>query len=416
MKQTLLKTIRFLEQHNPTIVGIITGFTILAGIVYAVSLGETLRFLPDEKDYLLLAENLVTKGIYSLDGIHPTAYRAPGYPLFLAVFNFFHLSVLVQRIANFILLGLSIWLANTVLVGQDKPLAGLFAACWLSFGYPVLFYTAGTFYPQTLAGFLLLLGLMLVNRKSRKWGNILFAGLALGLLSLTVPVMLVVGVIIAFWLWRQRGLKNAILLLAIMIISILPWSIRNYAEMGSLIFFTTGSGENLLLGNSENSSLTASAGTDISTYRIEAEKQGLTEVQKDIFYRDQAVALMLKNPTSTVKLYILKFLNYYNFRNQLVTTTESSAARDLLMLVTYTPLLFCLLGSLIWQKWGKLTSVEILALALYCSGGLVYAMFFTRIRFRLPYDCLLILVVSSFMTKGIYAYLTHAEENNRINQ
>lgn len=41
-----------------------------------------------ESDFFLLAQNILHHGIYSLDGIHPTMYRTPLYPLMLSFISF----------------------------------------------------------------------------------------------------------------------------------------------------------------------------------------------------------------------------------------------------------------------------------------------------------------------------------------
>ena len=56
---------------------------LVAGGAYSLLLGNTLRF-PDEQDYYLLAQNLIAHHSFTLDGVRPTAFRTPGYPLLLA--------------------------------------------------------------------------------------------------------------------------------------------------------------------------------------------------------------------------------------------------------------------------------------------------------------------------------------------
>ena len=42
-----------------------------------------------------------------------------------------------------------------------------------------------------------------------------------------------------------------------------------------------------------------------------------------------------------------------------------------------------------------------LLLALYLGGGMAYAVYFTRIRFRLPFDWLLIIVDALFLARAL---------------
>ena len=77
---SLARLIPYLERRGGYIVAVFAALILLAGGLYAFSVGEVLRFLPDEQDYLTLADNLARLGRYTLDGATPTAFRAPGYP------------------------------------------------------------------------------------------------------------------------------------------------------------------------------------------------------------------------------------------------------------------------------------------------------------------------------------------------
>lgn len=47
-----------------------------------------LYITPDSKEYLTLADNIISLGQYTT-GTEPEVFRAPGYPLFLSFFRFF---------------------------------------------------------------------------------------------------------------------------------------------------------------------------------------------------------------------------------------------------------------------------------------------------------------------------------------
>jgi len=59
------------------------------------------------------------------------------------------------------------------------------------------------------------------------------------------------------------------------------------------------------------------------------------------------------------------------------------------MLVTYYPLLALVGWRLWWRKRVPMTRGEWMMLGIYLCNGLLAAIFFTRIRFRLPFDALL---------------------------
>ena len=96
------------------------------------------------------------------------------------------------------------------------------------------------------------------------------------------------------------------------------------------------------------------------------------------------------NPRKEAKLYSAKFLNYFNYRNDLATKHEQDRLHDLVMFVTYYPLLMLVLFRLCLIKVRPLTRFEGVLLAFYTMSALTNALFLPRIRYRLPFDALLV--------------------------
>lgn len=379
------------ERRNGQVVAVSVALTILAGMIYSFYLGNKLRFLPDEQDYLTIATHLAQQGIYSLDGRTPTAFRPPGYPLILSGLQLVNAGVVAARSLNYIFLGISIYIFYLILIEHASPFAATIGA-GLVIAYPVLFYTAGTLYPQTLAALLFLLALYFLTRQRRSRFDYVAGGLLLGYLALTVPTFIVtVGVFVA-WLFLDANYKltrGALLVLVLAFGVVGIWTARNYAAFRSFVFVSTNSGENLLIGNSENSTPNAGRTLDISRY--ESEAQSLDEVARDKYFRQAALEYIRTHKARVVKLYFLKVLNTFNFRNELVTAEEGSSLRDLVMLLTYGPLLILFLLRLLSLPRIPPSNFEVLIITLYLANALLSAIFFTRIRLRLPFDYLLIL-------------------------
>ena len=180
------------------------------------------------------------------------------------------------------------------------------------------------------------------------------------------------------------------------------WTARNAVVFGSFIPVATNAGYNLLLGNSENTVINAETTTNICVHWPDP---SLTEVEQDAHFRNEALIFIRENPGNAFKLYIQKWANYFNFRNRLVTNAESSDVRDLLVLFTYGPLLLIAIGRVFFMKHRPLSKDEILFYVIYLGSAFVMAVFFSRIRFRLPFDLLLILIVALQSHYLIYKYL-----------
>jgi 4-amino-4-deoxy-L-arabinose transferase-like glycosyltransferase len=277
-------------------------------------------------------------------------------------------------------------------------------------GYPLAFYTAGTLYPQTLAAALFLLALFFSNRRQMKSLDYFLCGLFMGCLILTVPAFSFVLVVLAVWLlflhptWSWKG---CVIFIIPIVLLLGGWTIRNHQVFDEFLFVSTNGGENLLSGNSENATANAGRITDITRYRAEAE--GLREVERDRYYRTQALQYMMTHKTQTVRLYFLKVLNYFNYHNDIKTKGAVTNTKDLVLMLTYGPLLLLLILRLALSKLNKPSSFEILLVALYLSNAFVSAIFFTRIRFRLPFDFLLIVLAAMFLEQ-----LIRGELHNQI--
>lgn len=367
----------------------------LAGTVYALLLGDRLRF-PDERDYFALATNLRRNARYSLDGFTPTAFRAPGYPLLLALVGFLSPTVLAMRFVNVVALAVAVVLLGRMLRREVSPLAGLLATV-LAAGYPILLYLAGTLYPQILAACLLVATLDRVT-DARRTREFILAGLLMGALILTVPTAAVVALIVVAWIVAVR--HHALRIIAVFLLAstavVAPWIVRNYVSFDAFVFVASNGGLNLLYGNSPNTTPNAGVNVDISQY--EAIGNTLGEIERDRYYRTEALDYIREHKLRSVTLYVQKLFNHFNYRNQLWTQEEASRTNDALMLVTYGPLLLITLLRIACFRRAPMSRIELLFLSIYLVNALFAALFFTRIRFRVPFDLLVVGMVAIALT------------------
>ena len=90
----------------------------------------------------------------------------------------------------------------------------------------------------------------------------------------------------------------------------------------------------------------------------------MNEIEKNKYYSSQAINFMLENPARTVEFYIFKFINYFNYKNNIKTNITSFKTKELLVLVTYGILLSLLIVRLLLFRY-KFTRFEVLLLSLY---------------------------------------------------
>mgnify|MGYP000915944622 CR=1 FL=1 len=388
-----MQIISFIKSKESQLIGLLCSFIILAGILYSLHLGDKLRY-PDEWLYYIMAGNLSSKGLYSLDGINPSACRPPGYSFFLSIFMSMGANLIVLRILNFVMLAGTLYLIYILLKRECSPVAGLIGAV-LVILYPVLFYTAGTFYPQTIGALLFLSVIYLILSSDLTGKRSAAAGLLMGYLIITIPTFIFQFLLITIWMKAYKYKILYIIIFFIITCAIISiWQIRNYTAFKSLFFISANSGKMLLEGNSENAGPNSGITTDILSY--EKNTAGMNEVEKDAYLRDRAFEYICKNKWKSLKLYAGKVLNYFNYRNELETKSESSPWKDVIMLFTYGGLLLSFTIRLFYFKYVKLNKFELFLIIIYISNAFFSAIFFTRIRYRLPFDFCLIALVALF--------------------
>ena len=136
----------------------------------------------DALDYTQLARHLVTEGVLRFDGGSPTAYRMPGYPLFLAACSVLWPGPLPAQLVQILLDTVTVYfvyrMAKNLSTRAWIPLlAGAIMAL-----HPVVVATSVSLYPETLSIFCLAMGclVLLKVRPTLQSGALLTLVLILG--------------------------------------------------------------------------------------------------------------------------------------------------------------------------------------------------------------------------------------------
>jgi hypothetical protein len=238
---------------------LLTAFAVRVGL--ALHQSTDLDQLPDQREYLSLAQNLREQ--HSLYFIDPRfdqklyAYRLPGYPLFLAFKPAALPWILYARIAQS-LLDLSTILAVFLSARQltrSVPI-GLAAAGILAIN-PFFVYFTSLLLSETLFAALLAWGTWFFLRRFWVAGVIFFIGAcyvrSTGLLLLPAMAFaagLNPGETTAYRLSVQlrRGILAALVTTAVMLLCLLPWVWRNHNIVGANVWTTTNRGITLYDG------------------------------------------------------------------------------------------------------------------------------------------------------------------------
>lgn len=186
---------------------------------------------------------------YAADG-GPSALRAPGYPYFLGfIYSFTGDSITAGRLANALLGVLAVWLIYLVVRRVWGARPALVAAA-IAAVFPPLVLLSRDLLSESL--FIALeLGTVLCVLEYRRFRDLRWAaaaGLLGGLAALTrnPGPALAIPVLIGLWVLRPRlgraALRAPALALAVMVLAVLPWTIRNAIEFDAFVPITSGTG------------------------------------------------------------------------------------------------------------------------------------------------------------------------------
>ncbi len=306
----------------------------------------------------------------------------------------------VFRLANVALAALVVaigwWIARALGGNAVAALAAPMLAL-----YPLGVYTVGTLYPETLGSVLVLAGLAatIKARSSAKpywWATA--AGASFGYLILTIPNAWIPLVAALAWLalgrrrlWR---VASCVFIVALLVVSV--WVVRNEATMHQFIPVTDASGINLLQANSDHASIRAGVATNTNGYTAEAAHQGITsETGLESFYRTQALDWARSHPARAVQLYVERVADYFAPYDSVATKSQQSKSEDALAIVSFLPLLILLLIRLLRWRSDRPESIERLLIWIYLLNAPIAALFVTRVRYRVPFDELLIIIAAS---------------------
>lgn len=363
--------------------------------------GDELSY-SDERDYATLAQSLLHRGTFAYANGEPIVSRPPGYPVVIAAIYSVIERPAAIKIANALFLALATFVLGLLASRLDPRAPALVP--YLVLAYPLLLYAAGTLYPQILACLLLTVVVMLITRQHVKVTDGVFAGIAYGALILAVPYFLALLPLFAgyVFIWGPGSKRRTALLAAALVLAsavvVTPWTLRNYLAFHTIVPVSANNGYNLFVGNSPET--TPNSGLNVPVLKLcNHLRSHMTETDFDAAFRQCALDWITANPTAAAQLYVGKLVNYFNYRNEIATAGQNAGWRDWLAFLTYYPLLvLVLIRAALFRRY-PFERAEILIYLLYFLNAFASAIFFTRLRFRIPFDFLLIAIEAGFICR-----------------
>ena len=315
---------------------------LIAASLRAASVTVSFSELSVDRDaYLQIAGNLIAGHGYCSVPDHPTAFRPPLYPLFVAA---------CLLCGGYVTLGIVHVLLGTATVGLTVRLArncgisgraGCLAAILVAVDPLLLKYTALPM-TETLFVFLTTALLVLLTASELSFGRSLITAVVFGSTALCRPTVWAFGLVLLTGLVlrllkerlqrsssprESRNWKVVLAWGAGLSLVTAPWAIRNYRAVGKPVALTTHGGYTLLLSNNPvfyRDVVEAEWGTTWSASALqewqESTERKLTregiertdEPARDAAMRRQAIQWMRTNPGPFIKATVLRVRRFWN--------------------------------------------------------------------------------------------------------
>jgi 4-amino-4-deoxy-L-arabinose transferase-like glycosyltransferase len=380
-----------------------------ARLAYSLRLSP-LSISPDSLDWTGIAGQLV-----SGKGFGDT-WRAPGYPVYLsAIFLIFGKSVAAVRVFNALLGSLNclvIFMAGKKLFGSA---VGRIAALMLAF-YPYLIAYSGDLLSETLLTLMISLSLLMIIESSENPStmNLVLTGVVMGLTVLTKATILPFFLLACGWLWwNTKKLKAALIVGALTLLTIAPWTARNYAHFKQFILVSPGSYSLWLASNDEALHLETTGELDSPvgvTFHWSPERANelnkLPLVESEKIYKAEALAWIKANPEKFHFLIRKRLVHFWRLYPMMAYKWQKAAA--MLTSGIYIPL--CFIGIILSIKDFKKTSLLIALFAVYTFVHLFYT---AMVRYRVPIDPF-IMIFAAYTVHYVYAKFAKGGLNEKI--
>lgn len=378
--------------------------------LYALVFAPRYGFVIDEAEYYQIASILSDgRGWMFYDAA--TWVRPPLYLIFLAgIFKFFGPNLILVKLLQIGLGTASVYLVYRLGVKAFNRKTGLVAGLLAAVAWPfaVLSYLILS---ETLFIFLFLLAITLlmeylaranlvtVTTKGWKkllpqgrsqWAFLITGGICLGLAALTRGQVLSFVPFIGLWLWLAlkrdwwRALGAFAVVVALFVVTIAPWALRNYSTYGRAFIDTTG-GYNFYLG-----ALTGRNGALVSQ-TLEAVKN---QSERELLGYQKGLEYVLANPDKFISKGFKESVDFWQINFGGDERLEKGYTKGLISAAWLIP--DALFGDLLYILVGALALIGLLVAPATSRGvksftviwigynmALAFA-FFAVSRFRLP--------------------------------
>jgi 4-amino-4-deoxy-L-arabinose transferase-like glycosyltransferase len=351
----------------------------------------------DAEGYWELAHKIVTGGDYSIYQPPRFVLRMPGFPLLLAFSQaIFGENPLAARCllagVGTAACGLTYWLGRELMDPMTGLLAAIYTACSPTLCLFSVLILSETTFAMTLVASLIAMARLARRQNAQtspfsRSATSLVVGILIGVATLVRPTWLYAGSALALGAgllarsqngsptWRHRAMSVAWMGIGL-VVTMAPWTIRNYAVTGHVVPTTLWVGPSLYDGLNPE----ATGDSNMQFFEDDRLLTRMSEFDMDREYRRRAWAFAAENPGRAVWLSVEKQKRYWSLTPNAAQFNNWPVR--LAVCLTVLPL-FCFAARGIWISRGNSLLLMLTVGPIVLFAGF-HLLFVGSLRYRLP--------------------------------
>ena len=376
--------------------------------------------IEDSKGYHNAAIKILQNGFFNID-LHTRPILFPTLLSIIYKISPVNDVFIYGRILNIILSSLSIGIFYLILLKSNfSSFFSVFFSVLLSIYPPSIFYSV-LLLTENLAILLLLISTYYLLKLSIDKNNFIYnsicLGILFGLLTLTrssfllLPIFLIVSVIFINLIMKKNllPLRSLVIIVFLYLITLTPWTLRNYYEHDMVMPTTSRLGYGLYLCNNDFDNQTILQGgysrTEVFVSNLEI-ANSLSLKKQSSFLINKSLEEILNNKSEFVYILHNRFINLMNFRPN--PYKEYYSTNDYVMMIIWIPILIIFFLSI----FRRLEKIEYIYLLLILYVLLFHLPFWGLPRFRYPVDPIFMLIAFKTLYMWIIKLNKHIYKND----
>lgn len=376
--------------------------------------------IEDAKGYHSMAIKILQNGFFNID-LHTRPILFPALLSFVYKLSPQNDLFIYGRIFNILLSSVSIGIFYFILLKSNFSNFSSSLFSFLMSIYPPSIFYSVLLLTENLAILLLLILtyylLLLSTDKNNSIYNSISIGVLFGLLTLTrssfllLPIFLIISVIFINLLMKKNllPLRSLIIIILLYLITLTPWTLKNYYEHDMVMPTTSRLGYGLYLCNNDFSNQIILQGGYSRTQVFESNLEianALPLKKRSSFLISKSLEEISNNKLEFIYALNNRFINLMNFRPN--PYKENYSKNDYIMLIIWMPILVIFLLSI----FRRLEKIEYIYLLLITYVLLFHLPFWGLPRFRYPVDPIFMLI--AFKTLYVWLIKLKKLKYNRI--